>query len=159
MEIMSADGRWGDGEMEMIRDTFQRKSKLPKLVISMILITSRFSSVPSLEVASSSQPTVTSMLRRFFPCYVDQLVMPLFGHLECVEKDHNDHNNDKDAGRPVNCQDLAFQVSSPTERLQHGELLQQVGKSLKHSAKSSACQTSAQLISSNCFISAGLILT
>ena len=30
-------------------------------------LTSRFSSVPSLDVASSSQPTVTSMLRRFLP--------------------------------------------------------------------------------------------
>ena len=36
----------------------------------------------------------------------------------------------EDIGAPGNCQDLVFQASSPTERLQHGELLQQVGKHL-----------------------------
>ena len=40
-----------------------------QVVSHLIRITSRFSSVPSLEAASSSHPTVTSMLRRFFPCW------------------------------------------------------------------------------------------
>ena len=37
--------------------------------------------------------------------------------------------NMTNGGRPENCRDLVFPVSFPTGRLQHGELLQQVGKS------------------------------
>lgn len=45
-------------------------------------------------------------------------------------KDAENGEYDKgDGGQPENCRDLVFPVSFPTGRLQHGELLQQVGKS------------------------------
>ena len=52
--------------------------------------------------------------------------------------------NPKDGGKPENFPDLACQASSPTELLQHEELLQQVGKLLNCSKR--ALPVSPQII-------------
>ena len=107
-------------------------------------LTSRFSSVPSLDVASSSQPTVTSMLRRFLPWTIFLWIMwnswfcqtavfqksAFIIHMIHQKKTWSDIEK-KTWTRtgdvsPANCLDSAFLVSSLTELLQHEELLQQV---------------------------------